>query len=103
MPLCAVVNFLSCHTEFSSPPSIQRGGTMQYGVVFPQTEFGNDPQAIKDYAQSAEGLGYDYLLVYDHVLGAHPDREPRLTGPYTHQHPFHGPGESVHWAAPWAP
>ena len=64
---------------------------MKYGVVFPQIEFGNDPQAIKDYAQAAEGLGYDYLLVYDHVLGAHPDREPKLTGPYTHEHPFHEP------------
>jgi probable F420-dependent oxidoreductase len=64
---------------------------MRYGVVFPQTEFGNDPAAIADYAQAAEGLGYDYLLVYDHVLGAHPAREPRLTGPYTYEHPFHEP------------
>ena len=64
---------------------------MKYGVVFPQTEYGNDPQAIKDYAQTAEGLGYDYLLVYDHVLGAHPDRQPSLTGPYTDAHPFHEP------------
>ena len=64
---------------------------MKYGVVFPQTEYGNDPQAIKDYAQTAEGLGYDYLLVYDHVLGAHPDRQPGLTGPYTDAHPFHEP------------
>jgi probable F420-dependent oxidoreductase len=64
---------------------------MKHGVVFPQIEFGNDPQAIKDYAQAAESLGYDYLLVYDHVLGAHPDREPKLTGPYTHEHPFHEP------------
>ena len=64
---------------------------MQYGVVFPQTEFGNDPQAIKEYAQTAEELGYNYLLVYDHVLGAHPNREPKLTGPYTYEHPFHEP------------
>jgi probable F420-dependent oxidoreductase len=64
---------------------------MKSGVVFPQIEFGNDPQAIKDYAQAAEDLGYDYLLAYDHVLGAHPDREPKLTGPYTHEHPFHEP------------
>ena len=28
---------------------------MRYGVVFPQTEFGNDLQAIKDYPQTAEG------------------------------------------------
>jgi len=64
---------------------------MHYGVVFPQTEFGNDPGAIKDYVQTAESLGYDYVLVYDHVLGAHPDRQPKLTGPYTHEHPFHEP------------
>ena len=64
---------------------------MRYGVVFPQIEFGNDPQAIKDYAQAAEAFGYDYLLVFDHVLGAHPSREPKLTGPYTHEHPFHEP------------
>jgi probable F420-dependent oxidoreductase len=64
---------------------------MRYGVVFPQTEYGNDPQAIRDYAQAAEGLGYDYLLIYDHVLSAHPDRERKLTGPYTHEHPFHEP------------
>src|ERR671931_1532292 len=64
---------------------------MRYGVVFPQIEFGNDPQAIKDYAQTAEALGYDYLLVYDHVLGAHPNREPKLTGPYTYEHAFHEP------------
>lgn len=64
---------------------------MRYGVVFPQIEFGNDPKAIKDYAQTAEALGYDYLLVYDHVLGAHPNREPKLTGPYTDEHPFHEP------------
>jgi len=64
---------------------------MHYGVVFPQTEFGNDSEKIKDYAQAAEALGYDYLLVYDHVLGAHSNREPRLTGPYTHEHPFHEP------------
>lgn len=64
---------------------------MKHGVVFPQIEFGNDPHAIRDYAQTVEALGYDYLLVYDHVLGAHPNRERKLTGPYTHAHPFHEP------------
>src|SRR3989442_12139568 len=64
---------------------------MHYGVVFPQIEFGNDIQALKDYAQTAEALGYDYLLVYDRVLGAHPSREPKLTGPYTYENPFHEP------------
>ena len=64
---------------------------MQIGVVFPQSEIGNDPSVIRDYAQAAESLGYSHLLVYDHVLGAHPDREPRLTGPYTHETSFHEP------------
>jgi probable F420-dependent oxidoreductase len=64
---------------------------MHYGVVFPQTEFGNDPDKIRDYAQTAEALGYDYFLAYDHVLGADPNRSRKLTGPYTHQDPFHEP------------
>ena len=31
---------------------------MRVGVVYPQTEFGNDPAAIRDYAQTAEALGF---------------------------------------------
>jgi probable F420-dependent oxidoreductase len=62
---------------------------MQIGVVFPQTEIGNDPAAIRDYAQTAEGLGYSHILAYDHVLGANPERPGGWTGPYTHLTPFH--------------
>jgi len=62
---------------------------MKFGVVFPQTEFGNDPVAIRDFAQTAESLGYSHILAYDHVLGANPERTPPLTGPYTHRDPFH--------------
>jgi probable F420-dependent oxidoreductase len=64
---------------------------MKLGVVFPQTEIGRDPGAVRDFAQTAEGVGYDYLLAYDHVLGATHDREPKLTGPYTDKTPFHEP------------
>jgi probable F420-dependent oxidoreductase len=65
---------------------------MKYGVVFPQTEIGNDPVAIKDYAQAAEDLGYDYLLAFDHVLGANPNRPGGWKGrPYTYKDPFHEP------------
>jgi probable F420-dependent oxidoreductase len=65
---------------------------MKIGVVFPQTEIGNDPSVIRDYAQAAEQLGYDHVLVFDHVLGAHPDRfEGRFQPPYTHRTPFHEP------------
>lgn len=64
---------------------------MQYGVVFPQTEIGSDPALIRDYAQTVEGLGYDYLLCYDHVLGANPQRPGGWHGPYTHTDAFHEP------------
>lgn len=62
---------------------------MRIGVVFPQTEFGNDPKAMRDYAQTSEGLGYSHILAYDHVLGANTDRARPLQGPYTYQDPFH--------------
>jgi probable F420-dependent oxidoreductase len=64
---------------------------MKVGLVFPQTEFGNDATAMGEYAQTAEALGYSHILAYDHVLGANPDRQPRLQGPYTHEDPFHEP------------
>jgi len=62
---------------------------MQIGVIFPQTEFGNDSAAIRDYAQTAEGLGFPHILAYDHVLGANPDRPGGWSGPYTFKTPFH--------------
>lgn len=65
---------------------------MKIGATFPTTEIGNDPAVIRDWIQTAEGLGYDYVLTYDHVLGAeHARREPPLVGPYTEDHPFHEP------------
>ena len=62
---------------------------MRNGVVFPQTEIGSDPAAIRDYAQAAEGLGFTHVLAYDHVLGANPDRPGGWSGPYTYRTPFH--------------
>lgn len=64
---------------------------MKIGVVFPQTEFGSNPAAVKAYAQAAESLGYSHILTYEHVLGANPDRPGGWQGPYTHEHPFHDP------------
>ncbi|PJF42531.1 MAG: LLM class F420-dependent oxidoreductase [Phototrophicales bacterium] len=64
---------------------------MKIGVVFPQTEIGDDPSVLRDYIQTAEGLGYDYVLCYDHVLGANPEREGGWQGPYTYQDMFHEP------------
>jgi probable F420-dependent oxidoreductase len=66
--------------------------SLSFGAVFPTTEIGSDPVAIRDWAQAAESLGFDHAITYDHVLGAvHADREPRLMGPYTENDPFHEP------------
>jgi probable F420-dependent oxidoreductase len=58
------------------------------GVVYPQTEYENDPIAIRDYAQTVEALGFSHILAYEHVLGANPARPGGWSGPYTYQHPF---------------
>ncbi|RMG97360.1 MAG: LLM class F420-dependent oxidoreductase [Chloroflexi bacterium] len=63
---------------------------MKIGLVFPQTEIGNDPTVIRDYAQTAESLGFTHVLAYEHVLGANPDR-PNWHGPYNYTHSFHEP------------
>jgi probable F420-dependent oxidoreductase len=63
---------------------------MQVGAVYPQTELRGDPVAVQRIGEAVEGLGFDYLLAYDHVLGAvHADRTPPLSGPYTENDPFH--------------
>jgi len=47
---------------------------------------------VKAFAQAAEEIGYDHLVMYDHVIGVeHAAREPKLVGPYTEADPFHEP------------
>jgi probable F420-dependent oxidoreductase len=64
---------------------------MQLGAIFPQTEIGADPGAVRDFAQAAESLGYEHLLVFDHVLGADPSKRERWERPYSHKDMFHEP------------
>jgi probable F420-dependent oxidoreductase len=65
---------------------------MRIGAVYPQTELGGDPEAVRRIGQGVEQLGFDHLLVYDHVLGAvQTDRDPPLVGPYDQHDPFHDP------------
>src|SRR5919202_3597618 len=63
------------------------------GATFPQTEIGADPAAIRDYAQAVEEMGFDHIVVYDHVVGANinrPDRQGRRWA-YTSETQFHEP------------
>ncbi len=63
---------------------------MRLGVIFPQTEIGTDPIAVRDFAQGVEALGYDHLLAYDHVLGANIANRAGWLG-YTMDDMFHEP------------
>ena len=64
---------------------------MKIGAVFPQTEIGEDPTAVRDYAQAVEAMGFDHLLAFDHVVGANAATHADLSGPYRHTHAFHEP------------
>ncbi len=64
---------------------------MRFGVVFPQTELGGDPGAVRAYADAAAGLGYEHILAYDHVLGADAAVHKDWEGPYDLSSTFHEP------------
>lgn len=59
---------------------------MQYGAFFPSRDIEPDPGAVRAWAEAAEGLGFDYIDVSDHVLGA---RRDDWRGPYTWEDAFH--------------
>jgi probable F420-dependent oxidoreductase len=64
---------------------------MDIGVIFPQTEIGGDPGAVRAYGQAASDLGFAHLAAYDHVLGADTAVHGDLGGPYTIHDTFREP------------
>lgn len=64
---------------------------MRIGLVFPQTEIGTDPAVVREYAQTAEALGFSHLLTYEHVVGVDLAHYPGWKGPYHAGHLFHEP------------
>jgi probable F420-dependent oxidoreductase len=65
---------------------------VEIGVVYPQIELGGDPHAVRAIGLATERLGYDYLLMFDHVAGAvRANRTRPLFGPYSEKDPFHDP------------
>jgi probable F420-dependent oxidoreductase len=67
---------------------------MKIGVGIPEQSIGFDPAVLRDYAVTAEELGFDYLTCIDHVLGTpHEDRDPPFPegGIYTEKSVFHEP------------
>ena len=63
---------------------------MEIGVIFPQTEIEADVVAIRDFAQAAQEMGYSYLFIADHVLGADASAyDHPLFGMYNHESVVH--------------
>jgi probable F420-dependent oxidoreductase len=64
---------------------------MRLGAVFPQTELGGDPGAVRAFAAAASELGYAHIAVFDHVVGADPAVHHGWNGPYDVHTTFHEP------------
>ena len=45
---------------------------MKLGASLPVGDVGTGSVVVKDYAQTLEGLGFDYIQAPDHVLGGNP-------------------------------
>ena len=45
---------------------------MQLGASLPVGDIGTGPTVVRDYAQTLEGMGFDYIQAPDHVLGGNP-------------------------------
>ena len=59
---------------------------MRVGASFPTTAIGHDSGAVREFVQTAEGLGYDHIRVLDHVMGADPAYHPEVPEfYYTHE------------------
>jgi probable F420-dependent oxidoreductase len=65
---------------------------MRIGVSFPHQAMGLDTVALRDWAQAAEGVGFDYIVVYEHIIfpdaASHPDQTFRYTNETTLHEPM---------------
>src|SRR5438876_8140160 len=52
---------------------------MKLGVALPIVDIGGEPDAIRDFAQAAEGIGYQGIAAPDHVLGVNVASRPEWT------------------------
>ena len=66
---------------------INMDAIMQLNALFPTRDIGSDPAKVRDWAQAAEGLGYSYIEVPDHVFGA--TARDGWTPVYNEKDPFH--------------
>jgi probable F420-dependent oxidoreductase len=59
---------------------------VKIGAAIPHTDIGGDAGALREFALAVDNMGFDHIVVYDHVLGADPAAHGDLL--YTHKDPF---------------
>ena len=62
---------------------------MKVGVTFPQSDLYMDSSAVRHWARTVEELGFDHILLYDHIIGADVTARPQWTGFHTSKDRFH--------------
>ena len=62
---------------------------MKYGIGAVNSLLIDDPTAMRDVSQAAEGLGYDFLTLIDHVLLAYPAADGTPRAHYPARTPYH--------------
>lgn len=76
---------------------------MKIGVKLPEQQIGFDPGIVREFAVTAEHLGFDFITCIDHVLGTpHDRRDPPFPegGFYDENSVFHEPLTLfAYWAA----
>jgi probable F420-dependent oxidoreductase len=64
---------------------------IQLGITLPLIDVQGEPATVRDFAQAAEGLGYDHLAAPDHVLGVNVASRPEWGDRNTSKDCFHDP------------
>jgi probable F420-dependent oxidoreductase len=64
---------------------------MKLGISLPLVDIQGDPATVREFAQTAEGLGYQHLAAPDHVLGVNVASRPDWGARNTSKDFFHDP------------
>lgn len=62
---------------------------VQLGATLPQTEIGAGPDDIRAFAEGIRTIGFQFVTLYDHVLGADRATYKDWDGPYNESSLFH--------------
>ncbi len=62
---------------------------MKIGALFPQFEIGTDPKDIRDFAVTADELGYTHLTAFDQIIGLNKASRPDWTYVHDAEDMFH--------------